>query len=63
MADLEQHAFKRDKRFVVRLVVGLIAASLGGLFVAGRLTSQRTAGCAADAMVGPATPRTDAPPK
>lgn len=52
MADLEEHAFKRDKRFVVRLVVGLILAALAGVFVAGRLTSDRTAGCAAETMVG-----------
>lgn len=52
MADLEEHAFKRDKRFVVRLVVGLVLAALAGVFVAGRLTSDRTAGCAAETMVG-----------
>lgn len=51
MADLEEHAFKRDKRFVVRLVFGLAVALLAGLFIAARLTSDRTAGCAADAMV------------
>jgi hypothetical protein len=51
MADLEEHAFKRDRRFVVRLVVGLLVAALGGLFIAARLTSDSTAGCAADAMV------------
>lgn len=60
MADLEQHAFRRDKRFVVRLVVGLILASLGGLFVSGQLTNQRSAGCAADALVEPATLRAPA---
>ncbi|MDB4988937.1 MAG: hypothetical protein JWN04_4115 [Myxococcaceae bacterium] len=51
MADLEQHAFKRDKRFVVRLVFTIIVALLGGLFVSGRLTNQGTAGCAADAVL------------
>ena len=63
MADLEQHAFRRDKRFVVRLVVGLIVATLGGLFVSGQLTNQRNAGCAADALVDPRTERTAIPPK
>jgi hypothetical protein len=53
MADLEEHAFKRDKRFIVRLVVTLIVAMVGGLFVSGRLTNQSTAGCAADALVDP----------
>ena len=52
MADLEEHAFKRDKRFVVRLVITLILASLAGVFVYGRLTSQGTASCAADALLG-----------
>lgn len=52
MADLEEHAFKRDKRFLVRLVLGMAVALLAGLFVAAQLTSDRTAGCAADAMIG-----------
>jgi len=51
MADLEEHAFKRDRRFVVRLVLALIVALLGGLFIYGRLTHQGTASCAADAFV------------
>ena len=51
MADLEEHAFKRDKRFLVRLVLGMAVALLAGLFVAAQLTSDRTAGCAADAMI------------
>lgn len=51
MADLEEHAFKRDKRFVVRLVIGLVLAALAGVFIAGRLTSEGTAGCAADALL------------
>ncbi len=52
MADLEEHALKRDKRFVVRLVLGLGVALLAGLFIAARLTSDNTAGCAAGAMLG-----------
>ena len=51
MADLEEHAFKRDKRFIVRLVLTLVVALAGGLFVAGRLTSESTAGCAASALL------------
>ncbi|MDB4974392.1 MAG: hypothetical protein JWN48_2733 [Myxococcaceae bacterium] len=51
MANLEEHAFKRDKRFVVRLVFTIVVAVLGGLFVSGRLTNQSTAGCAANALV------------
>jgi hypothetical protein len=52
MADLEEHAFKRDKRFVVRLVITLFLAVLGGVFIYGRLTSRGTASCAADALLG-----------
>jgi hypothetical protein len=48
MADLEEHAFKRDKRFLVRLVVALLVAGLVATLVGGRLTSDGTAGCAAD---------------
>lgn len=52
MADLEEHAFRRDKRFVVRLVLTLVVGLIGGLVVYAQLTSKRTAGCAADAVVG-----------
>ena len=52
MADLEEHAFKRDKRFVVRLVLTLLVGLIGGLYVYAHLTSDRTAGCAADAVMG-----------
>ena len=52
MADLEEHAFKRDKRFVVRLVLTLIVAIVGSALVWGRLTSGGTASCAADTFLG-----------
>lgn len=52
MADLEEHAFRRDKGFIVRLVLVLSVASLGGLYVYAQLTSRRTAGCAAEAIEG-----------
>jgi hypothetical protein len=57
MADLEEHAFKRDRRFVVRLVLMLSLAALFGLYVYSHLTSRHTAGCAADAALqgGPAS--------
>jgi hypothetical protein len=64
MADLEEHAFKRDKRFIVRLVLTLIVAGLAGAFIAGRLTSKGTASCAADAALsGPAAPESRSPAK
>jgi hypothetical protein len=52
MADLEEHAFRRDRRFIVRLVLTLVLALFGGLYVYGHLTSSRTAGCASDVMLG-----------
>jgi hypothetical protein len=51
MADLEEHAFKRDKRFIVRLVLTLSLSALFGLYVYAHLTSKRTAGCAADSAL------------
>jgi hypothetical protein len=52
MADLEEHAFKRDRRFLVRLVVTLVVAGVAAAFIGGRLTSEGTAGCAAEAIEG-----------
>lgn len=55
MADLEQHAFKRDRRFIVRLVLTLAVSLVFGLFIYDHLTSRRTAGCAADTALGTET--------
>jgi hypothetical protein len=52
MADLEEHAFKRDKRFIIRLVLTLSLSSLFGFYIYGHLTSRSTAGCAADTALG-----------
>ena len=52
MADLEEHAFRRDKGFIVRLVLVLSVATVGGLYVYAQLTSDRTAGCAAETIEG-----------
>ena len=60
MADLEKHAFKRDRRFIVRLVLTLSLSALFGLYVYAHLTSRRTAGCAADAALS--SPGADAQP-
>jgi hypothetical protein len=54
MADLEEHAFKRDRRFIVRLVLTLSLSTLFGFYIYGHLTSRRTAGCAADTLGGEA---------
>lgn len=52
MADLEQDAFKRDRRFVVRLLIVLVVGVLGGLWMFAELTGERVAGCAAESFVG-----------
>lgn len=47
MADLEEHAFKRDRRFLVRLVVLLVLGIGGGLWAVSHLTSGSFGTCAA----------------
>lgn len=52
VADLEQEAFKRDSRFIWRLVLVLIVGTLAGLWMFAELTGERVAGCAAQAFGG-----------
>ena len=52
MADLEAHAIRRDKRFLVRLGLGLLLGLLGGAWVFGKLTSHETGSCAATIFGG-----------
>lgn len=47
MADLEQHAVQRDKRFLVRLIALLVVGGLAGLWAVSHLTSSSFGGCAA----------------
>ena len=47
MADLEEHAIKRDKRFLFRMIVGMIIAVVGGILVWSWLAGEEVAGCAA----------------
>lgn len=56
MADLEEHALRRDRRFLVRLVVLLALGTLVGLWAFAHLTSSRFAGCAARMLGAPASP-------
>ena len=53
MADLEEPAFRRDRRFLVRLVVLLVLGGVGGLWAVSHLTSRSFAGCAARTMGAP----------
>jgi hypothetical protein len=61
VADLEEHAIQRDKRFVFRLIVSLILAATGGLWIASHLTSSNTGSCAAS-LFGESAPATTTAP-
>jgi hypothetical protein len=47
MADLEAHAIRRDRRFLVRLVLLLVLGVFAGLWIFGFLTSRQTGSCVA----------------
>ncbi len=47
VADLEEHAIRRDKRFIVRLVVVLTIGVAVGLFIYAKMTSSEVGNCAA----------------
>lgn len=60
MADLEEQALKKDRRFLVRLVLVLAAGAIAGLWMFASLTSDQAKGCAADAFGGVAdAPRSE----
>ena len=50
MAKLEDHVFKRDNRFLIRLVLVLAVGTLVGVLFYAELTGNRVAGCAANAF-------------
>ncbi len=52
MADIEQDAFKRDRRFLWRLLIVMAVGTVAGLWLFGALTGHRVQGCAADAFSG-----------
>ena len=45
--DLEEGLKKRDHRFVLRLIVLLLAGLAAGLWIAGKITGPSVGGCAA----------------
>jgi hypothetical protein len=66
VADLEKLAVKRDRGYLVRLIVMLALGVIASAFLWQGLTSDRVGGCLADTMVGsePAPPQpTPAPPE
>jgi hypothetical protein len=52
MADLEELALKRDRGYLVRLVLGLGAAVVVSVFLFRGLTGGAVSGCVADAFLG-----------
>lgn len=52
MADLEELAVKRDRGYLVRLVVALLLGLVFGAYLWRGLTNDGTKGCVADTIVG-----------
>lgn len=51
MADLEQLAIKRDRKFLVRLIILLALGLVAGVLLLGTLTGENVSGCAAKAFL------------
>ena len=62
MADLEDHAIQRDKRFLFRLFASLVIGGAAALWAASHLTSGETGSCAASLFGASAPAPAVAPP-
>jgi hypothetical protein len=62
MADLEELAVKRDRGFLVRLLLALGAALIASLFVWQAITGDSVSGCMANAFLGQPAQAPVAPP-
>ena len=51
MADLEDLAIKRDRGYLLRLILALLVAGFVGVFLFRGLTGQEMTGCVADRTV------------
>lgn len=60
MADLEEHAIQRDKRWLFRLFAAVGVAMIAGLWMASHLTSGSTGSCIAESF-GSAPPASASP--
>ena len=56
VTDLEEHAFKRDRGFLVKLAISLSLAVVAASLAFMGLTSDRSAGCAARSYLGEPQP-------
>jgi hypothetical protein len=64
VVDLEQLAIKRDRKFLIRLVILLVLGIGASVLVLGTLTGENVSGCAARAFLGGNPPANDqAPPR
>jgi hypothetical protein len=62
VVDLEQLAIKRDRKFLVRLVILLALGLCAAVLVLGTLTGENVSGCMSKAFLGqPATGGATAP--
>jgi len=61
MADLEELALRRDRGYLVRLILLLALGSVGAVMVYGWLTGSDVSGCLAGAL-GAETPASKPPP-
>ena len=52
VADLEELALKRDRGYLVRLVLVLAVSVVLAVALLGALTGSKAKGCAADALLG-----------
>lgn len=50
VADLEKHAIKRDRRFLVRLILMVTAGAIAGSLLFIKMTSSEFGTCAANAF-------------
>lgn len=55
MAELEDHAIRRDKTFVVKLVLALVLAAIAGGWAMSHLTSDRTGQAGAEMLGYPSS--------
>jgi hypothetical protein len=52
MADIEKLALKRDRGYLVRLILLLVVGIGFGFFIASYMTGEDIGGCMADAFLG-----------
>ena len=57
MADLEELAMRRDRGYLVRLVLLMVAGLVASAFMYGWLTGSGVTGCVSGALGGDAAPR------